>query len=1096
MRFLILSSLILAAGWTAWGQGAEITGRVTDPSGSVVPAAAVTVLNVATGVRYPAKTNDQGYYSVPNLAPGNYQVDVKAAGFKPVVRAGIALQVEQVARVDFTLQLGNVSEQVEVSGAAPLVESETSDVGQVINNKSIVEMPLDGRNAWDLSKLTGAATYVGNQGDANEIPWVSLAGSRVKSQEFFLDGGSVQKSGLATAQAELEPMVDAVEEFKVVTNNYAAEYGRSAAGIFVAVTKSGTNQFSGDAFEFLRNNALDARNFFALANPPLHYNQFGGTLGGPIRKNKTFFFVALETTLTGTGQPEILTLPTAAEKAGDFSGLRNAKGQMIPIYNPLTTAVNSTNPSQSTRDPFPGNVIPASMFDPVSAKAQSYYPLPNVPGTITGANNFNTNLTEQRTQYHGTVKVDHNLSEKDRIFGRYVQQHNFIPEADVFPTAAASGVGPATRTITNLAQTWMGSWIHTFSPTLLNDFKVGGTDQYRSITNSSIGGNWPQQLGLSGVPEESFPVLTPAGFTGLGAANPYREQTNPYWQILESVSFFHGKHSFKMGYEYRHQVTTDQFDTAPSGKFTFPAAGTGLPSSAATGSGYASFLLGFTGDMSLTKAAQFIMSNWAMGGYFQDDWKVSPRLTLNLGIRYDIETGRHAQNDMQSAFNMTAINPVCNCPGVVTFAGVNGVPNSNWATDTHNFAPRFGFAWRPFGDEKTVVRGGYGVFFGNPDDQGFNNSAVLGFATLANLTSANNNLTPALYLKNGVPGVQAPTAADRTPSFGVGSGVDFYQYLRPMPYSMQSNFGIQHEYHSVLISGQYLMNLGRHLTADNLSLNEIPPALWGTSANLQSLRPFPQFTALTMDSPNLGASSYHAFLLWVEKQYKSGLQLLFNYTFSKMMDNVDALSDFGGEPSYEDYYNRHLDKAISSLDLEHNVSMEVVYDLPWGTGRHWLSTGWLGRWIGGWELSTLTTIHSGPPFGVTTLTNNCNCFSAGAQRANIVGNWALPSGEQSVQRWFDTAAFAQPAANTLGDASRSVGWSPGAANVDLAMMKNFQPKDWLRAQLRGEFFNSLNHPNFHPPNTVLGSPAFGTINSIINTPAPGRVIQLGLKIYF
>ena len=718
MKILFFCIMMFAASSLAWAQGAEVTGRVTDPSGSVIPTADVVVLNIETGVRYPTHTNGDGYFSVPQLNPGKYQVEVNASGFKPVVHTGIVLQVEQVARVDFKLELGNVTEKVEVTGTAPLVDSETSDVGQVINNKSIVEMPLDGRNAWDLSKLTGGVIYVGNQGDANEVPWVSMAGSRVKTQEFFLDGGSVQKSGLATAQAELEPMVDAVDEFKVITNNYAAEYGRSAGGVFVAVSKSGTNQFRGDAFEFFRNTALDARNFFSLTNPPIHYNQFGGTLGGPIRKNKTFFFTALETTLTGSGTPEILTLPTAAEKAGNFSGLLNASGKMIPIYNPLTTVINTANLNQSTRDPFPNNIIPSSMFDPVAVKAQSYYPLPNVPGTITGANNYNVNLTEYRTQYHGTMKIDHIVSEKDRIFGRYIQQHNFIPQANVFPTAAASGVGPATRTINNLAQTWMGSWTHTFSPTLLNDFKVGGTDQWRNITNASIGGNWPQQLGLNGVGEESFPVLTPAGFTGLGAANPFRVQTNPYWQILESLSNFRGKHSFKMGYEYRHQVTTDQFDTAPTGTFTFPSAGTDLPSNTATGSGYASFLLGFAGSMSLTKAAPFVMSNWAMGTYFQDDWKVSPRLTLNLGIRYDIETGRHAQNDMQSAFNMTQINPTCNCPGVVTFAGVNGVPNSNFATDTHNFAPRFGFAWRPFGDEKTVIRGGFGVFIGNPDDHG------------------------------------------------------------------------------------------------------------------------------------------------------------------------------------------------------------------------------------------------------------------------------------------------------------------------------------------------------------------------------------------
>jgi hypothetical protein len=791
----------------AWGQTAQITGRIVDPTGAVVPSAQVNVLNVETGNHYPAHANDGGYFTVARLDPGRYQVEVKAAGFKPVARSGIVLQVEQVARVDFTLELGNVGERVEVSGAAPLVESETSSLGQVINNKSIVEMPLNGRNAWDLAKLSGATVYVSAIGDAGEIPVVSMAGGRTKSQEFFLDGGSVQKSGLATAQAELEPMVDAVEEFKVVTNNYAAEYGRSASGVFVAVTRSGTNQYKGEVFEFFRNSAMDARNFFATTKAPLHYNQFGGTLGGPIRKDKTHFFAALETTKSGTGSTQILTLPTAAEKAGDFSGVLNAQGKVIPIYNPFTTRGNP-----AIRDPFPNNVIPASLFDPVAVKAGSYYPLPNQPGTITGASNYNVNLDAMRTQYHGTMRVDHIVGENDRVYVRYVNQHNYTPQANVYPEPAASGIGPVTRNINNLAQTYLASWIHTFSPTLLNDLKFSGTGQVRDITHASYNGNWPSKLGLNGVGDESFPVLTPQGFNALGSANVFRAQTNPYWQILENVNYFRGSHSFKMGYEYRGQVTTDQFDTAPTGNFTFPSQGTGLPGNAATGNGYAAFLLGFTGNMTLTKAAPFRMHNWAMAGYFQDDWKISPRLTLNLGVRYDVETGRASDNNMQSSFDLAQINPAAGVPGVVTFAGVNGAPNSDFNADKNNFAPRVGFAWRPFGDEKTVVRGGFGVFYGNPDDLGFNNSAVLGFATQALLVSPDANVTPALYLKDGVQGVHTPTAQDRTPSFGIGSGVDFYQRQRASPYSMQSNFGIQREIHSVLVSAQYISNLGRKLT--------------------------------------------------------------------------------------------------------------------------------------------------------------------------------------------------------------------------------------------------------------------------------------------
>jgi hypothetical protein len=326
----------------------------------------------------------------------------------------------------------------------------------------------------------------------------------------------------------------------------------------------------------------------------------------------------------------------------------------------------------------------------------------------------------------------------------------------------------------------------------------------------------------------------------------------------------------------------------------------------------------------------------------------------------------------------------------------------------------------------------------------------------------------------------------------VGSGVDFYQRERAVSYSLQSNFGIQHEIHSFLISGEYLGNLGRKLTSGALPMNQIAPQNLGKPGTLQNLRPYPQFTGLNLDSPNLGASSYYGFLLRVERRYSNGLQLLFNYTFSKMMDNVNALTDLGGEPGFEDYYNRKLDKSVSSLDLTHNLSASVVYDLPWGPGRRWMSSGWAGKIAGGWEVSTLTTVRSGPMYGVTTQTNTCQCFSAGAQRANLLKDPALAADQRSVQRWFDITAFSQPGNYLFGTAGRAVGRAPGATTVNLALMKNFQPVERVRIQLRGESFNAFNHANFGNPATTFGAPAFGSIS----TAADARVMQVGLKVYF
>jgi hypothetical protein len=1065
----------------ALGQSAQFTGRVTDPSGASVPGVRIVARNLGSGVSNAAVTNVEGYYTVTRLDPGPYQLEAAADGFRTVTRKNLSLQVDQSARVDFALEVGMVAERVEISAAAALVESETSSLGQVINNKSIVEMPLNGRNAWDLSRLSGASTYVRAIGDAGEIPAISMAGGRTWSQSLTLDGGSVQKSGLARAQAELSPMVDAVEEFKVITNNYAAEYGRTAAGVFTAVTKSGTNQFHGTLFHFFRNDAMDARNFFAIRKAPLRYNQFGGTVGGPIRKDKTHFFAALETTKTTRGSTSILTVPTAAQKQGIFTGLTDAQGRALPVYNPFTTRPNPANATLRTRDPFPNNVIPVSLFDPVAVNVVKFYPDPNVAGNLAGANNFNTNIPAYRTQYHGTLRVDHVLTSKDKIFGRYVAQQNATPATGAYAEAAAN---PA-RDVANLAHTYLGSWVRTMTPTLLNDFKFGGTNQNRDISHPSMGGNWPSKLGAKGAGEQVFPAYRPAGTAVIGTTTaPFRLQTNPYWQVIDTMSWFRGAHSVKFGYEYRSNVTTDEFDVRPSGDFTFAQQATGLQNVTQSGSGFAAMLLGFATRAEVQDAINFRFQNYYMGWFVQDDWKLTPRLTLNIGVRYDFENGRISKDDTQNAFDMRAIHPTARVPGVMRFAGVDGEPRRVFDTDYNNVAPRFGFAWRPFGGDKTVVRGGMGVFFGNPDDQGFSNTAVLGYSTTALLISPDNNQTAAMLLKQGFTGITAPTAASRNAAYGVNGPVDFYQRERATPYSMQYNFGVQHEVRQVLLSGQYVASLGRKLTAGSMSLNQVRPELVGGAGSIQSRRPFPQFTEVLLDSPNLGHSSYHAFLARVEKRYQNGLQFLFNYTFSKFIDNVDALSDFNGTPGagYQDFYNRGLDKSLSGLDIKHLATFNAVYDLPFLKKTL----------LGGWQLSVLGTLAGGPVYGVTTQQNTCECFSAGPQRVNLLRDPALPAGERTVQRWFDINAFAQPERFRFGNAARAVGRAPGKVNFDLGIMKNFAIGERIRVQFRAEMFNAFNHANFGIPGTAFGGPNFGAINSAED----GRINQLGLKIYF
>ncbi len=1093
-RFLLFS--ILGVCQLLHAQNAQITGRVTDPSGAVVPAAEVTVTNTATGDKRSATSNSQGYYTVQFLNPGDFQIQVQKAGFKSAVRSGIRLQVEQIARLDFTLDLGSVAESIEVTATAPLIESETASVGQVINNKSIVEMPLNGRNAWHLVQLSAATVFVGGIGDAQEIPVASMAGGRAFSQGLYVDGGSVQKSGMARAMAELGPMVDSVEEFKVITNNYAAEYGRSAGGVFSAVTKSGTNQFRGSVFHFLRNDALDARNTFSLNRPPLRYNQFGGTLGGPIRKDKTHFFAGFEETKQSRGSPVILTVPDSAKKSGIFTGLTDNSGNPLQLYNPFTTRPSPANPSLRVRDPFPNNVIPASLFDPVAVKAVPFYPEPNVAGNRAGANNFNINAAPKRTQHHGTARVDHVLTERERVFFRYINQHNFTPQVSVFAEPAASGAGPQTRTIRNLAHTAMGSYIRTLSPSLVSDTRFSWLKQSRSVLHESVDQNWPSRLGFRTASERSFPVFAPQGYTLLGARNAFREQRGPTYMVNEVITHSRGGHNWKTGFEYRWNGQQDEFDTVPSGDMTFATQATGLQGNARTGDGFAAFLLGFVTSASLRDQIPLRTQNFSLGWFLQDDWKLRPNFTLNLGIRYDLEPPPVSPEDTFSGFDMTAIHPTARIPGVVTFAGVDGNPRRIAGIDYNNLAPRFGFAWRPFGNERSVVRGGYGIFFGNTNDIGYGTGTNLGFSTEAAFVSPDQNQTAAFLLRSGLPAFDPAGPQSRTAAFGLNSNVVFYERARRTPYSQQFNFGVQQELSGVLIELQYIGNLGRKLTGSDSSINQVRPERVGGPGSIQSRRPFPQFTNVTMVAPNWGASSYHGFVLHTEKRYQGGLQFLFNYTFSKFIDNVDhiASGDFGGTPGagYQDFYNRRLDKALSPNDITHNARFNVIWDLPFGAGRRWLQTGPAAQMLGGWQLSALGTLFTGPPYGVVTQNNTCECSPSGGQRADILRNPDLPSVRRTAERWFDTEAFGQPGRFLFGTAARSVGRAPGTRNFDIGVMKNFSAGERFRIQFRGEMFNAFNYVNLGIPGTALGSPNFGAITSA----SDARVIQLGLKLYF
>lgn len=1083
LRTFIRTGWLLGLVTIAFGQTAQVSGRITDATGAVVPGAQVTLTNLGNGLKREAETNDEGTYFIPLLPLGNYEIAVRKTGFKPTIRSGLTLNVNQSAGVDFTLETGTVTETVKITEAAPVVETQSSGIGQLIDRNMIEGMPLPNRAATALVVLTPGAAVVAQGGGGENIPIFSVGGGRVRNQNYTLDGGNVTNVvGLAVPQQQTSLPMDAMQEFRVITNNYAAEHGHSTGGVVILTTKAGTNEFHGSVFEYLRNDALDARNFFAAAKPRLRLNQFGGSFGGPIKKDRTHFFASWEETRQITGGTATLTVPTERQRNGDFSETRNAAGGVIPIYDPATTTGN-------TRQPFAGNVILPNRIDPVAKAIAAYWPMPNRPGTATGANNFQVNTRPEFRRDIVVSRFDHQFRASDQLMVRHYINDNSSTTPAFYsrPEADPNALVQQGRT-----QSILGSWTHTFSPRTINEFRYGYVRRKNVQLQPELGKNLASQLGLKGVSEQAFPIIGVTGFAGLGR-DPFRRQTPiEDTQVQNAVTHNRGQHSLKAGVEYRRGFNRDDTDTSSSGNFSFTPLITGLPGNAATGNALASFLLGEVNSASLVRPDVIISHAAYWAGYAQDDWRVNERLTLNLGLRWEVEIPRTVDNDRMNAFDTKALNPVCNCPGVITFAGRNGVPRSAYDADFNNFGPRFGFAYRLPRLGTTVVRGGAGYVYGPTVSGIVATAAALGFSTQVNLSATQPGFNSALRLRDGFPTIS------RTPVDQLGAGfgavpagrapttaVAFFERNRPTPTSIQYNLNVQHELRqNLLVEVGYLANLSHHLTANDLTINQVPTHLLA-AGNLQSRRPFPQFTNVSVINPPVGNSTYHAIFIKGERRYANGFSLLAHYTFSKFIDDVASFSEYGDPGSYMDAYRRFLDKGLSGSDIPHRALVSAVYALPFFKDQGWVTT-----LLGGWKAGVIATFQSGPPFTVTTATNTTNAFPAGGLRPDLIGEPKRGGG--TIARWFNTDAFRQPAQFTFGTSPRSGLRGPGYNNVDFSLLKDFKLTERWKTEFRGEFFNLLNHANFGLPGRTFGTPAFGVISSA----REARSIQLALRIAF
>lgn len=1057
---------------------ATIAGVVTDARGAVLAHASIIIKNLSTGIVTTVQSNGSGVYSAPNLPIGEYAVIIEQAGFRRYEVGSVVLTTGHIVGINAALLPSGDNQTVEVSAAPLELETRTSEIGQIIETTSVSELPLGNRSSMNIIALTGGAVFIDS---AN----YSLSGGRTKSSMTWLDGGSGQNIRIGIGTAEINPPVDTIQELGVISNNYAAEYGGSASGIILQNTKSGTNKFHGTLYEFVRNDAFDAQGYFAQTKPELRYNVYGGTVGGPVKRDKTFFFFGYEGSQQRTGSTVVLTVPTDAERTGDFS----ASG-LPAIYDPRT---QTTVGSVTTRQKFTNNII--TNPDAVGLAIIKYYPVATNKTAV--ANNFSGNTVAASASQFYIARVDHQLSPKDRFALRYIFTKGDTSNRSVYPDRGADTYQPS------ISHDHIGyaQWIHTLSPSLINDLRFTYETRINHQLTNGVGGGYPTKLGLTGVSENAFPYIAPSGYSPLGSTGQERRQfpINQY-QLVDNLSKVVGRHSLKLGVELRRSMDHEVNLSTASGSFAFSTLSTGVPGNTSTGNSLASLLVGAPLSFSVAQTQPVTRTSWYSVGFAQDDFTIAPRLTLNLGVRWETDSPIKDENNRMNGFDATATNPVSNTPGVVKFMGVNGFRTTPYDLDLNNFAPRLGFAWQPFEHRGTVVRGGWGYFFAHPFDAGQPASAAVGFSISGSIASPDNGVTTPFYLKDGVPAVNTSTTLDD--SYGavtVGStattAVSYFDPRHRTGYTQQFNLGVQHEFPGrFVLEVTGLASLAHKLPGQNQSINQIAPSVLSATHHAQKDRPFPQFSTVSLVAPSIGNAYYYGGMVQVERRFRQGFNLNVSYTLARAFDdNYGSGSTLGTDNGpYSNYYNRRADYGASSNDIRHQFVFSSVYELPFGPNRHFLTTGLLSHAVGNWSLGNITRAYSGAPFTVITSTNNTAAFSSGSQRANVIAKAALPAGQLSAAHWFNTAAFAQPAIYTFGNEGRNSNRGPNFATLDFSLTRAVALGDDRRLQIRGEFLNALNHTNFTVPNSTFGASGFGTITSAYSA----RQIQLGARIVF
>jgi len=1075
----------------------EITGVIRDSSGANVPGATITVTNVATNRQRVVVSTDEGVYAVPSLAPGNYRVDVELQGFSTIRREGIRVSTGEKVRLDLDLTAGSVTERVTVVADAPLLRTETASLGAVVGNEQVVQLPLNGRTFITLASLAPGVALP----PASQLPRIN--GGRPRTNEYLFDGISVLQP--EPGQVAYFPVVDAIQEFKIESNSPPAEFGRFNGGVVNLTTKTGSNAFHGNGFEFLRNEALNSRNFFQSTlpqKPEYRRNQFGGTAGGPLVKDRTFFFVDYQGQRQAIGRTVISTVPTLLQRQGIFT--EAIAGRVPVIYDPATTV-------GSTRSPFAGNTIPIGRMDPVALALLQRYPLPTSAGT---ANNYRRTDNEIDNQDQWDVRIDHKLpTNLDQLFGRLTYfRDGFTP---VTPLPDGSGVtsgtlGPQDTT----AWAFASNYQRTFSDNLLNELRIGDTRRTVGRTAAQLSTSAGAALNLPGIPStaqfsNTLPTFLISGYQQLGSpANTASNFNTSVTEVADAVTWLKGRHALKIGLDWRWERLNVVQPPSPTGSFTFNAIGSDLPGTSNTGTPLASFLLGQVQNFSIDLQQSQIQERARFQEYFiQDDWKVTDRLTINPGLRYTLNFPSTEINGQTAVFDLAAQQ--------LTYPGTNPVR----PLKKDNFGPRFGVVYRA--TDKTIVSSGYGLVW--IEMAGITTPFTTPtFPFLQTVSQrALDTISPAFVLQNG-PNV-SPLAP--TPNAGLGQGVFSVDGTLGSGYVQQWNASVQRSLTDnltleVSYIGSEITHVGipdtnlNQLTADQLALGSallkrVPNPYFGiiprssslgdpTITVAQLLKPYPEYTTVSLYRNNVGTTRYDGLAVGLRQRLSHGLTYSIAYTRSRLKDDASSVFDAsiltGPIANYPvaDSFNRTLERDYSTGDMPHVFVSSAVWDLPVGSGRRWQLHGVPGAIVNDWSLTSIVTLQSGVPIAVTQATN-FNAFAGfGVQRPNLVGDPTLPADQRTANQWFNTAAFATAPQFTIGTASRNPVRGPSYRDVDLALMRRVPFGSARSFELRAEFFNLLNTPPLGAPAAVLGAANFGTIT----TAGDPRVAQLAVKFWF